>query len=675
MKQLILITGLCFCLHPLFSQLTVTATANNSTICLGDSTTISASAFPVSYTINAIGNDPIPSPGFQSIFLVNAGTIQTTLSSGTLDDGRWDNINLPFTFRYFGNDYNSINISTNGWIGLGSNNNTTTGMGVTLPNASAPNNVIHAITADLDFRSPTSSSIEYFYEGSSPNTKFIIRYNDIKFFGAAGTANAEVILYETTNKIEIHTSDCSNTTLSKAQGIENKTGTIAFTAPGRNNVKTWSGMPDAYRFTPDQFTYTWSPASGLTSNMGATVAAQPSVTTTYTINAINNANAQFGSTSVTLNISNASYSLATTSPGNEVCQNKSVASGITYFRDGNCNLINSIQPFGANPVTNSINSCVTVNSSPGKLGTPDFYVARKYDIQPIVNAANATANITLYYLQSEFDAYNLEAINNNVTTLPSGPSDAPGINNLILRQFHGTGTNPDNYTGSSIDFTTANPGFNASWNGSYNWWEVTVPVTGFSGFYITSLPSNSLPITLLYFKGSQSGNDHLLNWKANCLSTKAKFEIENSFDGIHFFSIGKIEARQLRCAQPFDFINKNPLQGSNYYRIKLVDIDAKFSYSNIVSLFSKSKSFEFVNLSPNPVKDENPVLQIKSGRSDNLELVITDPIGRIISRQNFHLMQGDNKVIINTKRFVPGIYQVYATNGEVKSQTLRFVKQ
>ena len=176
MRQLIMITGLCFYLYPSFSQLTVTATSANSTICLGDSTVLSASAFPVSYTVTSITNDPVPSPGFQSTFLVDAGSIQTTLSAGTLDDGRWDNINLPFTFRYFGNDYNSINISTNGWIGLGSSNNTSTGMGVVLPNAASPNNVIHAITADLDFRSPATSSIEYFYEGSFPGTKFIIRY-------------------------------------------------------------------------------------------------------------------------------------------------------------------------------------------------------------------------------------------------------------------------------------------------------------------------------------------------------------------------------------------------------------------------------------------------------------------------------------------------------------------
>ena len=281
----------------------------------------------------------------------------------------------------------------------------------------------------------------------------------------------------------------------------------------------------------------------------------------------------------------------------------------------------------------------------------------------------------MYYLQSEFDAYNLQAVDNNVTALPSGSSDVAGINNLILRQFHGTGTNPDNYTGASVDFTTATPGFNVSWNSSRNWWEATVPVTGFSGFYITSLPSHSLPITLFYFKGSQSGSDHLLNWKVNCLSTKAKFEIENSFDGIHFFSIGKIEASQARCAQPFDFTNTNPLQGLNYYRIKIVDIDSKFFYSNIVSLSSKNKSFQFINFSPNPVGKENPVLQINSGRSDNMQLVISDPIGRIISRQNFHLVQGDNRIIIDTKKLLPGIYQVYGTNQEGKSQTARFIKQ
>ncbi len=106
--------GFCCILYPSFSQLTVTGTAANFTICLGDSTGLSASALPVSYTVMTVANDPIPSPGYLSNFLVDGGTIQATLTTGTLDDGRWDNIDLPFTFRYFGNDYNSINISTNG---------------------------------------------------------------------------------------------------------------------------------------------------------------------------------------------------------------------------------------------------------------------------------------------------------------------------------------------------------------------------------------------------------------------------------------------------------------------------------------------------------------------------------------------------------------------------------
>ena len=139
------------------------------------------------------------------------------------------------------------------------------------------------------------------------------------------------------------------------------------------------------------------PAPGLTNNTGAIISADPSATTTYTVTAINPANSQSGSTTVTLNINSSSYSLATASPGIEVCQNKSVVAGTTYFRDGNCNLIASIQPAGANPVANSINSCVTVNSSPGKLGTPDFYLARKYDIQPIVDAANAALLLCTIY--------------------------------------------------------------------------------------------------------------------------------------------------------------------------------------------------------------------------------------------------------------------------------------
>ena len=683
-KRYLLPVMLCFA-NFCFAQLTVTTNPASANICAGNSTSITASATPVGYTASAIANNPYDPTLFVTNILVDQlGTYNggvpyiEPLSFGTLDDGRWDNITLPFTFRFYGNTFNSLNISTNGWIGLGSSNTTATGYGVALPNAAAPNNVIHAITCDLTFAGVTNAAVlQYFEVGTSPNRKFVIDYSSIKFFSGAATANVQVILYETTNVVEIHTLNCTNTAVSKAQGIENSTGTIATASTGRNNTTTWSGMPNAYRFTPDNIGFTWSPATGLNTTTGATVVATPASTTTYTVSALNPANGFTGNTTVTVTVNPASYTLAAVAGGAQICQNISVSPSGTSYRDGNCNLIANILPTGGSPVSNSINACIKLDTGATKRGTSVLYAARKYDIEPLLNPypATSTADITLYYLQSEFNNFNLKAADSGHKLLPTGPADATGISNLLLRQFHGTGTNPSNYTGPFEDFTTATSGFTVTWNATRSWWEVKVPVTSFSGFYLSAALASVLPITIEYFKGVQVDNKHLLSWKVNCTSANVTFEVQRSADGIHFSTINTTSATQARCSQPFDFTDEHPASGINYYRIKIIDIDGKANYSNTISLILKTKGIELVGLSPNPVTKDDAVLKINTGDKSQVNIVISDFTGRIVRNQTAQLLPGINQVILNTQSIAKGVYQVTTYSTGEASKTLRFIKQ
>ena len=685
-KNYLLSAMLCFA-NFCFAQLTVTTNPASATICAGNSTSITASATPVGYTASAIANNPYDPTLFVTNILVdqlgtyNGGTPYIEpLSTGTLDDGRWDNITLPFSFRFYGNIFNSVNISTNGWVGLGSSNTTTTGLGVALPNAAAPNNVIHAITTDLTFVGVSNAAVlQYFEVGTSPNRKFVIDYSSIKFFSGAATANVQVILYETTNVIEIHTFNCTNTTAAKAQGIENSNGTIATTSTGRNNTANWSGtgMPNAYRFTPDNIGFTWSPATGLNTTTGATVVATPINTTTYTVSALNPANGFTGNTTVTVTVNPASYTLAAVAGGAQICQNISVSAGGTSYRDGNCNLIANILPTPGSPVSNSINACIKVDTGANKRGTSILYAARKYDVEPLLNPypATSTADVTLYYLQSEFNNFNLKAADSGHKLLPTGPADAAGISNLTIRQFHGTGTNPSNYTGPSQDFTTATSGFTVTWNATRSWWEVKVPVTAFSGFYLTAALVGVLPITIEYFKGVQIDNKHLLSWKVNCTSANVTFEVQRSTDGIRFTTIQTTSATQARCSQPFDFTDEHPVSGINYYRIKIIDIDGKSNYSNTISLILKTKGIELVGLSPNPVTKNDAVLKINTGDKSQVNIVISDFTGRVVSNQTAELLPGINQVILNTQSITRGVYQVTTYSAGEVPKTLRLIKQ
>lgn len=682
MKNLYLLSAAICIAANSFSQLTVTTnpTSAAANVCAGNSISITATAVPVAYTISTIPTSLIPDAGIN--ILADAGVAVTPRSSGiNLNDCRWDNIGLPFNFRYFGNVYNSVNVSSNGWVGLGNTNAATSGFGFALPRAGAPDDAIHGITADLDLSTATGGTLEYFEDGTAPNRIFVISYNTVKFLSTkgGGTATFQIILKETSNQIEIHTESCLNTSATnpKAQGVENANGTIATTVAGRNNTADWTatGFTNSYRFTPDNITYSWSPATGLNTTTGATVIATPANTTVYTVSALNTGNSQTGNTTVTVTVNPASYTLAATAGGAQICQNITVSPSGTNFRDGNCNIIASVVPAGASPVSNSISTCIKLDTGATKRGTSILYVARRYDIEPIISPATSTANITLYYLQSDFNNYNLKAADSGRKLLPTGPADATGIGNLVLRQFHGTGTAPNNYTGASQDFTTATSGFTVVWNASRNWWEVTVPVTGFSGFYVTSGVATVLPISLEYFKGTQADNDHLLNWKVNCTSAKVIFEIQRSADGVHFIVLSSLAADQLRCTQPFDAADKKPLSGINYYRIKIIDTDGKFYYSNVISFILKSKGFQILGISPNPIVKENAVIKINAGEKIQINISIADFSGRIISNQTAQLLPGINKITLNTYKLAGGAYNVTIAAPGAAPKAIKLLKQ
>jgi hypothetical protein len=338
-------------------------------------------------------------------------------------------------------------------------------------------------------------------------------------------------------------------------------------------------------------------------------------------------------------------------------------------------MIAQVTPAGGSPVTNSINTCTKVDVAPTKRGTSDLYLARKYDIEPIVNPATATANIKLFYLQSEFDAFNAKATDSGHKLLPVGPLDATGISNIVMRQFHGTGTNPTNYSGIYVDFTTASAGFTVVWNATQSWWEITVPVNGFSGFYLTTSKSPILSISLNYFKGTQNAGKHLLSWKVNCTSAEAKFELQRSSDGSFFTPINAFTASKIRCADAFDFTDENPVAGNNYYRLKLIDVDGKANYSNIVLLTKKTAHFDLVSLNPNVVSSQTAILKINTPVKELVTIVLSDFSGRFIQNQPVTLQAGLNQVPIQAVGLAAGIYNVTIYSNNDTPVSLRLIKQ
>ncbi|MBK7374944.1 MAG: T9SS type A sorting domain-containing protein [Chitinophagaceae bacterium] len=329
-----------------------------------------------------------------------------------------------------------------------------------------------------------------------------------------------------------------------------------------------------------------------------------------------------------------------------------------YRDNSNCGLIATLLPSGAAPVSGIIKTKTsidaTVQSYNGKA-----YVQRHYDIEPLVNAPAATAVITLYFTQQEFDNYN--AANGAEPDLPTGPGDATGKSNLRVTQYHGTGTAPGNYSGSTelIDPVDAS----IVWNGTTGLWEISFAVTGFSGFYVSG-SYIVLPVRLISFNYSLPGTHIvLLKWKVAGQQGIRSYVMERSTDGIAWSSIGSIAANS-ETGFTYQYTDYNPVAGLNYYRLR-VEEDNGRSYSNVLAADLSEQEEEMV-IYPVPAKDELRIRLINSALL-NTEIRLLSAEGRLLQKIKLQTI-GQN---IPVGHLPAGIYYLETGNGK----TYKVIKQ
>ena len=252
---------------------------------------------------------------------------------------------------------------------------------------------------------------------------------------------------------------------------------------------------------------------------------------------------------------------------------------------------------------------------------------------------------------------------NNCTTA------SPYVNNLpSLTVAHFDGTTWDAF-GVIGTFTGTSAAGTITWS---------IPQsTTFGTFTIGSVDfRNPLPITINYFTGTKNNSKHFLDWKVTCVSTpSATIELQRSSDGRNYSGIYSIFATALRCAQPFDYTDDQPLGGVNYYRLKMTDADGKITYSSIVSLINAVKGIDVMNIAPNPIVSGNFNLKVSSAEKTQLEVLITDMQGRVLQKRSVNIIAGFNEIPMNVSGLSAGTYQLFGNTADGRTRVLRFVIQ
>ncbi|MEQ9188446.1 MAG: T9SS type A sorting domain-containing protein [Cryomorphaceae bacterium] len=170
----------------------------------------------------------------------------TSVSLG--DDQVSGQLAIGFSFRFFDNQYTTFQISSNGFITFGSNNDNGCCSGDFIPSTGTPNNFIAPLWNDL--YPPGGGTIKYKTIGTAPERKCIVEFAGIpQCCGSSFPRYTQIHLHEGCGRIEIHTQSQPYSSGSSTQGIENSTGTLGYPTPGRN-AQGWSTTDDAVAYQP-----------------------------------------------------------------------------------------------------------------------------------------------------------------------------------------------------------------------------------------------------------------------------------------------------------------------------------------------------------------------------------------------------------------------------------------
>lgn len=181
-----------------------------------------------------------------------------------------------------------------------------------------------------------------------------------------------------------------------------------------------------------------------------------------------------------------------------------------------------------------------------------------------------------------------------------------------------------------------------------------------NGVTVTSAP---LPVELISFTASSVENKVELNWQTLTEVNNKWFEVEKSADAVSFSQIGIVNGSgNTNSLSTYNFTDESELAGLVYYRLKQVDFDGKYEYTEIISINISSKT-EY-SIYPNPANAYQDIYI-----NGNLEQPVQVEIYDIQSKLVYQTISSGIIQINNNTQITPGMYFVKILNGSESTTT------
>lgn len=204
-------------------------------------------------------------------------------------------------------------------------------------------------------------------------------------------------------------------------------------------------------------------------------------------------------------------------------------------------------------------------------------------------------------------------------------------------------------------------GFTASTGGSYNRhavYQLSLVVTP------VSKAITPLPVSLVKFNAAAAEKSNVLTWATASEKNSAYFQVERSADAKNWNLVTKVNGNgNSNTFRNYTATDLKPAAGLNYYRLKMVDLDGTFEYSNVVTLRNNQVNQASLTAYPNPVQNSE-TLKLNFLAAENVSyLRILDMAGAVVKAEKVTATPGQASVALNIQNLKPGLYLVQLANG------------
>ena len=169
--------------------------------------------------------------------------------------------------------------------------------------------------------------------------------------------------------------------------------------------------------------------------------------------------------------------------------------------------------------------------------------------------------------------------------------------------------------------------------------------------------SAALPVTLLGFSGRQEADGVLLEWQTAVELNNTGFHIERSYDGSRWTDIGFVAGKGAGTErQDYSFLDEKPLSGSNYYRLRQIDLDGKAVVSKVVII--EQQHAGQLRVFPNPVSKGELHLLLPENTEAEVVVQLFSLAGQLLRTTS--LSPGANLLDVNSLE--QGVYYLKVVN-------------